>query len=866
MTRRVLTLSLFAVAACQEPAKSCTADDECGAGAQCIEKLCVLSTGGSGGGGTAGGRAGGTAGGSSGGTAGGGTSGGTAGGTAGGGAGGTGGGTAGGGTAGGVATCPARCEAWEVCEAPTCVPLTVAFITPDAGTRYDAGQAGVLIVETRLRGVVYAFDAGLALDAGAGFPLPPTALPSVATGFTAPSAAGQYTLTAGWAPPGPSATTSIDVVSCATATCTDFFACTPTTGGGVCEAVPLTVRWVTPATDAVEVNSANRNVTLVVAVDAMSGQYPASLPLSGAMSGTLMRVAPFDGGTYSAVVTLPNPDGPKQLRAGWTDAGTAYLATRTVTLDTQAPGVTVEVQPRGALGDADPAEGGAWKKDEKALVKVTVDAGRLATVNDLLVPWDGGVTLETGCNACTAGCQCFGVNLARAPVNGLKGTAWLQVAAIGDMAGNSSAVQDAGVSVTRFKWTRDITLLAGSTRINPVAVSRSGVVIAAVEEAPLLNPRVVAYAQDGGFLWGEVRSGTVTAGPMVGALPAGADVWVATQASGRTALQPIGLLSGTSGPAACDPLSVIPFTGDLALSSLNGGLTEVPFGIRNGFVQGPSSGICPAQELTGAADTTARPNLVVQASAGITEVFATYDGDTQFWKANLTGTTWTPQGVASLPSGTQPRGLFFDGMGRVGGGGGVVGNGALFTTPDNVPLDAGTPFTSIAAANAGPPSLGSGFLLYGTSSGQISKVLYNPATGAMSAGPVVAGGVGNLQATSPVLGRGGLAYLVGVTGSLTVRRVSDVSEAWNASLATLSGSGVVSQPALDVYRTALGAKDCSKPLGVLYVLTKSGATATLRAILVDSQGLDSAAPWPKYQRDNSNTGNASLPFDSWVCP
>ena len=36
--------------------------------------------------------------------------------------------------------------------------------------------------------------------------------------------------------------------------------------------------------------------------------------------------------------------------------------------------------------------------------------------------------------------------------------------------------------------------------------------------------------------------------------------------------------------------------------------------------------------------------------------------------------------------------------------------------------------------------------------------------------------------------------------------------------------------------------------------------------LMDSPGLDSAAPWPKYQRDNANTGNASLPLDPWVCP
>jgi len=246
-------------------------------------------------------------------------------------------------------------------------------------------------------------------------------------------------------------------------------------------------------------------------------------------------------------------------------------------------------------------------------------------------------------------------------------------------------------------------------------------------------------------------------------------------------------------------------------------------------------------------------------------MFATYDGDTQFWKAHLTGTTWTPQGVANLPSGTQPRGLFYDGAGRAGGGG-VVGNGALFATSASMSLSAGTSFTSIAAANAGPPALGSGFLMYGTSSGQVVKVLYSPTTGAMNTGSATAGGVGNLQATSPLLGSGGLAYLVGVTGTLTVRRVSDVSEAWNASLATLSGSGVVSQPALDVYRTALGTKDCSKPLGVLYVLTKRGSTATLRAILVDSPGLDSAAPWPKYQLRKGSSGNASLPLGPWVCP
>jgi hypothetical protein len=122
----------------------------------------------------------------------------------------------------------------------------------------------------------------------------------------------------------------------------------------------------------------------------------------------------------------------------------------------------------------------------------------------------------------------------------------------------------------------------------------------------------------------------------------------------------------------------------------------------------------------------------------------------------------------------------------------------------------------------------------------------------------------SLQDRTPVLGEGGLVYLVGDNGSLSVRLQSDLAEQWSASL--VSPVDAISQPALDVYRNSTGAKDCASRLGVLYVLTKTGSTATLRAVLVDSKGLDGTAPWPKYQRDNSNTGNISLPLNAWVCP
>ena len=98
---------------------------------------------------------------------------------------------------------------------------------------------------------------------------------------------------------------------------------------------------------------------------------------------------------------------------------------------------------------------------------------------------------------------------------------------------------------------------------------------------------------------------------------------------------------------------------------------------------------------------------------------------------------------------------------------------------------------------------------------------------------------------------------------LNVGGQSDLTEVWRTNIAAPT---LVSQPALDVYRGSGGSKDCSKRLGVFYVSTESGLTATLTAILVDSQGLDPTAPWPKFQKDNANTGNASASLTPWTCP
>jgi hypothetical protein len=84
------------------------------------------------------------------------------------------------------------------------------------------------------------------------------------------------------------------------------------------------------------------------------------------------------------------------------------------------------------------------------------------------------------------------------------------------------------------------------------------------------------------------------------------------------------------------------------------------------------------------------------------------------------------------------------------------------------------------------------------------------------------------------------------------------------NLFTAAANGL-GQPALDVSRDATGATQCTKGLGVLYVPSVNLGVARVTAVIVDSPGLDPLAAWPKYQRDNRNSGFADATSPA-ACP
>jgi hypothetical protein len=142
-------------------------------------------------------------------------------------------------------------------------------------------------------------------------------------------------------------------------------------------------------------------------------------------------------------------------------------------------------------------------------------------------------------------------------------------------------------------------------------------------------------------------------------------------------------------------------------------------------------------------------------------------------------------------------------------------------------------------------------IIYGDNNSRINNFIFNTDAGTVVTLP------GGIPQGSPLVGRDGLIYVAATDFNLSVFDPG-LNLQWRIDLL----APVEASLAIDCARTALGALDPGRP-AVLYVTTTGGQ---VYALIADSQGLDTSAPWPKYQHDPRNTGNSTTPLSSFACP
>jgi hypothetical protein len=107
---------------------------------------------------------------------------------------------------------------------------------------------------------------------------------------------------------------------------------------------------------------------------------------------------------------------------------------------------------------------------------------------------------------------------------------------------------------------------------------------------------------------------------------------------------------------------------------------------------------------------------------------------------------------------------------------------------------------------------------------------------------------------APVWGAGGYVYTAVATNGTIQARQPVENVVWE--VVPGAGSAFNASANLDCSRSTDGGVLPGRP-GVLYAASADGR---VYALIVDSPGLDPAAPWPRYQHDSRNTGNPATPI------
>ncbi len=659
---------------------------------------------------------------------------------------------------------------------------------------------------------------------------------------------------------------------CASVMCPDSMECR----AGACLARFASLEWTAPDAGLTFAATSIPLAAKLTMVSGAGGSYPSNLVLVSRKpdgSELASSLAHQSAGVYLAQLPTPD-DGDWSITLTYADAGLT-AGTRSFSIDHTGPVFIVEVQSPpirtdgGALSELDVGFEPAWKRDESAIIRVKsfdTDVNAASVTGTLfgMLP-DGGVDVTstlslgapatcTGLSTCPNGlgyCMCFQANLSAVAMPGFRGTLAVQWSGADVTSNPGTFSSPPGVKVTRLRWAR--TLSASAAVTGTPALAGNGAVF--VGTTNNLSGNLFAISHSGAELWNVSDAGAVATSPVVVKNDAGTEmVVVASYDQGGTHMSGYSVSVGAKAMFNCDNPSgthktlASPVVGGFGghfnvvglLNEASNGriLAYRPF---NTTVGESCAGLATNDRLTTLSNLVLRGNRV---SVPLDDGSVHRYSFSSVWSEDSAA-------VTSLAGAGTIQSLAInsaDGGTNIVGGTAGVGTGVLFEIGPN----GGTTtwrFPTTGKSSHWNPAVGKESIFVGANPTTLRSVLF--------------GGVGNVDATAagqlhaaPVLGADGRIYTVDSSaGALQVWRSNSngILQEWSQPL----GTGFEASPTIDCNRAHVGKG------GVLYA---ASATGTLYSILVDAKGIDTTAPWPKYQHDPRNTGNADTSLSEFVCP
>jgi len=455
-------------------------------------------------------------------------------------------------------------------------------------------------------------------------------------------------------------------------------------------------------------------------------------------------------------------------------------------------------------------------------------------------------------------CRVFRLDLSQVQMNAAVDTITVSATA-SDTYGNAMVTSEQGaVRVTRWQWARRASATE-ALRASP-AINRDGVVYLGL--AGTSTGGLVAVSPDG-TVGASTGDGPVTGSPAIGRNAATAEYVYYALAAGGGELKAIGLAqtcttSGTTTPGASlaiqyDSTDAVMGVGILADDKLSDGGQNGSrvVGLQGDWCRGSGAGLA----------TVAFPGNLV--ATGDSVFWGDSDGQLHTAAYSTASSNFVVASAYQTPSNVgvmNGLALFSSTTGtKIGGGG--PGIGKLFAYPVSLEAsDWGVPGYD-STPTSGPVVTAGGVVAAARVASKVQALRVSHSTGAREAltGFSSELSFSGTQAPTPVAGTGGLLYFVDEKGRLAVLPQSFVDSTapnWSTALPTSVAGTTSASPTIDCNR-----RKPSTNTGILYLATETG---WLVSYIVDSKGLDTTAPWPKYGHDVRNTNNPATPIEE--CP